>query len=187
VLTPSEIARLFEALPSPRHRAVVMLAYGAGLRISEICHLGIADIDSRAGVIRVRHAKRGRERDVMLAPRLLAELRAYYRWQKPAGPELFPGRAGAGTTLTRAGVAKALKKARVKAGLGARRVTPHTLRHSFATHLLEQGTDLRTVQVLLGHASITTTTRYVHVSTARLKSIQSPLERLSAASHGRTG
>jgi len=187
VLTQAEVERLLMAFVSPRHRAVLMLAYGAGLRISEICHLRIADINSGAGVIHVRGAKRGRDREVMLAPRLLAELRVYYRWQRPPGPELFPGRAGAGTTLTRAGIAKALKKARVQAGLGNRRVTPHTLRHAFATHLLELGTDLRTVQVLLGHASISSTTRYVHVSTARLRSLKSPLEALALSPVGGAG
>jgi site-specific recombinase XerD len=108
----------------------------------------------------------------------MAELRAYWRWRRPAGPELFPGRAGAGTTLTRAAISKALKKALVQAGLSGRRITVHTMRHAFATHLLEQGTDLRTVQVLLGHASISSTTIYVHVSTARLQSVKSPLDRL---------
>lgn len=178
VLTREEAERLLGTLRSPTCRAIAMLAYGAGLRVSEACKLRVSDIDSAAGVIHVRGAKRGRDRDVMLGARLLAELRAYFRARRPPGPELFPGRAGAGTTMTRVAISKALKQARVVAGLGARRVTPHTLRHSFATHLLEQGTDLRTVQVLLGHASISSTTRYVHVSTARLKSITSPLDRL---------
>jgi integrase/recombinase XerD len=179
VLTPAEVERLLGVLP-PRHRAVLMLAYGAGLRISEACRLQIADVDSKAGVIHVRNTKRNRDRDVMLSPRLLAELRSYWRRRRPPGPELFPGRAGAGTTLTRAAVCKALKNARAAAGLD-RRVTPHSMRHSFATHLLEQGTDLRTLQVLLGHASMATTAHYVHVSTARLASTHSPLDRLRLA------
>jgi site-specific recombinase XerD len=178
VLTQREVERLLEALPSPRHRAIVMLAYGAGLRVGEVCQLCVGDIDSKVGVVHIRHGKRGRARDVMLSPRLLAELRSYYRWARPQGPELFPGRIGAGSTLTRAAVEKAVKKAREQAGLGGRRVTPHTLRHSFATHMLEQGTDLRTVQVLLGHGSIASTTRYVHVTTARIKGLKSPLDAL---------
>jgi integrase/recombinase XerD len=178
VLTADEVERVFTALGATALRAVLMLAYGAGLRIGEACRLRMQDINSRAGVIHVRSTKRNRDRDVMLSPTLLAELRAYWRRRRPAGPELFPGRAGAGTTLTRAAVSKALKKALAQAGLSGRRITVHTMRHAFATHLLEQGTDLRTVQVLLGHASISSTTIYVHVSTARLQSVKSPLERL---------
>jgi len=178
VLTPGEVEQLFGALGSPALRAVLMLAYGAGLRVGEACRLRVEDVDSRAGVIHVRGTKRNRDRDVMLSPRLLAELRAYWRRRRPPGPELFPGRAGAGTTLTRAAVSKALQRALTKTGLCGRGITVHTMRHAFATHLLEQGTDLRTVQVLLGHASISSTTIYVHVSTARLRSVQSPLERL---------
>ncbi|MGH8309016.1 MAG: tyrosine-type recombinase/integrase [Steroidobacteraceae bacterium] len=178
VLTPEEVERLLGALSSRMCRAVAMLAYGAGLRVSEACNLRVSDIDSAAGVIHVRGAKRNRDRDVMLSPRLLEELRSYWRSRRPPGPELFPGRAGAGTTMTRVAIAKAVKNARVAAGLEARRITPHTLRHSFATHMLEQGTDLRTLQVLLGHASLRSTTGYVHISTARLASLKSPLDRI---------
>ncbi len=178
VLTPAEVERLFAALGTSALRAVLVLAYGAGLRVGEACRLRLQDVDSRAGVLHIRHTKRNRDRDVMLSPTLLAELRAYWRKRRPPGPELFPGRAGAGTTLTRAAISKALKKALTRAGISGRRITPHSMRHAFATHLLEQGTDLRTVQVLLGHASMTSTTIYVHVSTARLQSVKSPLERL---------
>jgi integrase/recombinase XerD len=179
VLTPGEVERLLGAMRSPTHRVVAMLCFGAGLRIREALGLRVEDIDAEAGVLHIRRAKRGRERDVMLSPRLLAELRAYWRWRRPPGRELFPGQAGAGTTLTRAAVSRAFKRALAAAGLEGRRVTPHTLRHSFATSLLEQGTDLRTVQVLLGHASIGSTVRYVHVSTARLRGVSSPLDRLA--------
>lgn len=178
VLTPAEVERLFAALGTPALRAVLMLAYGAGLRVGEACRLRLEDVDSHAGVLHVRNTKRNRDRDVMLSPKLLAELRTYWRTRRPPGPELFPGRAGAGTTLTRAAISRALKKALAQAGLSGRRITVHTMRHAFATHLLEQGTDLRTVQVLLGHACITSTTIYVHVSTARLQRVKSPLERL---------
>ena len=155
-----------------------MLAYGAGLRVSEACKLNVSDIDSAAGVIHVRGGKRNRDRDVMLSRRLLEELRFYWRKRRPPGPELFPGRAGAGTTITRVAIAKAVKQARIAAGLESRRITPHTLRHSFDTHMLEQGIDLRTLQVLLGHASLASTTRYVHISAARLASLKSPLDRI---------
>jgi integrase/recombinase XerD len=180
VLRPEQVERLLAAQPSPTHRMVLMLAYGAGLRIGEALELRVEHIDSAAGVIHVRGAKRQRDRDVMLSPRLLAALRAYWRWRRPPGPELFPGRAGVGTTRTRASVSKYLKTTLAAAGLAGRRVTPHTLRHSFATALLEQGTDLRTVQVLLGHGSIATTARYLHVSTARIQSTRSPLDALMA-------
>jgi len=191
VLTPGEIEQLFAALGSPALRAVLMLAYGAGLRVGEACRLRVDDIDSRAGVIHVRKAKRNRDRDVMLSPKLLSELRTYWRQRRPPGPQLFPGRSGPSSTLSRAAISKALQKALTQAGLGGRRITVHTMRHAFATHLLEQGTDLRTVQVLLGHASMTSTTIYVHVSTARLRSVKSPLERLQVsaplAARPRTG
>jgi len=176
VPTAKEIEMLLAAIRSPMHRAVLMLAYGAGLRIQEALHLRVQDIDSAAGVIHVRCAKRNRDRDVMLAPRLLAELRAYWRARRPPGPELFPGRSGHGT-LTRNAVNLAIRKASRAAGID-RRISPHSLRHAFATHLVEQGTDLRSVQVLLGHASLSSTTCYLHVSTARLRTIKSPLERL---------
>lgn len=181
VLTPAEIEGLLSALP-PLHRAVLMVAYGAGLRVSEVCGLHVRDVDSKAGVLHVRGTKRNRDRDAILSPRLLEELRSYWRRCRPPGPELFPGRAGVGTTLTRAAVHKAMRAALEKIGLSrartGRRISPHTLRHSFATHMLEQGTDLRTLQVLLGHAAISSTTRYVHLSTARIASVKSPLDRL---------
>jgi site-specific recombinase XerD len=182
VLTVDEVERIVAALPSPTHRAIVLVAYGTGLRINEALGLRVEDIDSHAGVIHVRHAKRNRDRDVMLPPALLRELRAYWRIRRPSGSELFPGQAGPGTTLTRKAVSRALKIAVARAGIRNRKVSPHTLRHSFATHLLEQGTDLRTLQVLLGHGSLRSTTRYVHISTARLKSIKSPLDKLRLSS-----
>ena len=144
----ADIVRLIAAVGPIAVRTIVMLAYGAGLRVSEACGLRVEDIDSRRMVLHVRDAKRGRERYVMLSPRLLEALRAYWRARRPAGPALFPGRSGTGT-LTRAAVARALRKAARRCGIPVR-VTAHTLRHGFATDLLEQGVDLRTVQVLLG-------------------------------------
>jgi integrase/recombinase XerD len=178
VLSAGEVDQLLGALQSPKHRAIAMTAYGAGLRVSEICKLRVEDIDSRAMVIHVRNAKRGRERHVMLSPELLAALRQYWRVFRPSGPEVFPGMIP-GTTLTRDAVGDFLRKAQKRSGL-AKRISPHTLRHSFATNLLENGVDLRTVQVLLGHASIRSTTRYLHVSMARIKGIHSPLEELAS-------
>jgi integrase/recombinase XerD len=174
VLSGTEVERLLDALGSPKHRVIAMLAYGAGLRIGEVCNLRADDIDPKRMVLRIRGSKRGRERYVMLSARLLGALRAYWKVARPSGPCLFPGRK-AGTLLTHRAVAQALKKAARRAGLG-KRVSPHTLRHSFATHLLEAGTDIRTLQVLLGHASIESTTIYLHVSTARVQSLTSPLD-----------
>jgi len=179
VLAVSEIVQLFGAIESLKHRAILMTAYGSGLRITEVCRLMVEDIDSERMVIIVRNAKRGRDRHTVLGPRLLAVLRAYWKAARPEGHYLFPGRKGAkAPTITRAAVSKALKLSVAAAGL-KRRVTPHTLRHCFATHLIENGTDLRTVQVLLGHASIRSTTRYVHLTEARLAGLVSPLDRIA--------
>ena len=176
VLTAAEIAALLDALTTPLQRAVAMTMYGAGLRVSEACALHIDDIDSQRMKVQVREGKGGRERHVPLSPRLLAELRDYYRKCRPPGPPLFPGRV-ASRPLSRAAMNKALTVAARKIDL-AKRVSPHSLRHGFATHLLEQGTDLRTVQVLLGHASIRSTTVYLHVSQAWLSKVTLPIEML---------
>lgn len=179
VLSESEVVQLFGAIESLKHRAILMTAYGSGLRITEVCRLRVEDIDSERMVVIVRNAKRGRERHTVLGARSLAVLRVYWKAARPKGPHLFPGRKGAkAPTITRAAVSRALKQAVGKAGL-TKRVTPHTLRHSFATHLIENGTDLRTVQVLLGHASIRSTTRYVHLTEARLAGLVSPLDRIA--------
>jgi len=176
VLSGSEVARLLAALETDKHRALVMLAYGAGLRASEACKLRIEDVDPKRMLLHIRDTKRGRERYVMLSPRLLAMLRAYWKVSRPKGPQLFPGR-DLGKRLTRAAMHKAIVKAAKLAGI-TKRVSPHTLRHSFATHLLEAGTDLRTLQVLLGHASLKSTMAYLHISTARVQSVASPLDAL---------
>jgi integrase/recombinase XerD len=176
VLTAVEIAQLLGAIATDKHRVMVMLAYGAGLRVGEVCALRVDDIDPKRMLIRVQHAKRGRERQVMLSPRLLAALRAYWKASRPAGPYLFPGRF-AGQLFRRESLFRAMVAAARRAGI-TKRVSPHTLRHSFATHLLDAGTDLRTLQVLLGHASLKSTMTYLHVSTARVQCIQSPLDAL---------
>ena len=179
ILSPEEVERLLGALKSLKMQAIVLTAYGAGLRVSEVVHLEVTDIDSQRMVIHVRHGKGNRDRYTMLPQRLLELLRAYFQQKRPPGPQLFPGRRP-GTVLQRATVSKALKKAREVAKLG-KRVTPHSLRHAFATHLLEAGTDLRTLQVLLGHASITSTARYAQVSPAMIRKTKSPADRLRKA------
>ena len=176
VLATGEVAGLLDALATPLQRAVAMTMYGAGLRVGEACALHVDDIDSQRMQLRVREGKGGRERYVPLSPRLLGELRDYYRKCRPPGPLLFPGRR-ASRRLERATMNKALAVAARKIGL-AKRVSPHSLRHSFASHLLEQGTDLRTVQVLLGHASIRSTTVYLHVSQAWLGKVTLPIDTL---------
>jgi site-specific recombinase XerD len=181
VLGPDELARFFAAVKNLKHRALLMTAYAAGLRVSEVTRLRVTDIDSARMVIRVRHGKGQKDRYVMLSPRLLEVLRAYWKAARP-GDFLFPG-AAADRPLTTGSVRKVCSRARLAAGLD-KHVTVHTLRHSFATHLLESGTDLRTIQVLLGHHSFSTTARYVHVATASLPSTRSPFDRLDLAGPG---
>jgi site-specific recombinase XerD len=176
ILEADEVAEVLGAIESMKHRAIVMTAYGAGLRISEACALETTDIDSRRGVIHVRDGKRGRDRFVMLPARLLAFLRVYWRTVRPSGPELFPGQKPGGVISPEA-VSRALGKARAKTKI-KKRVTPHIMRHCFATHLLEGGTDLRVIQVLLGHSSIRTTARYAQVSKKLIAATKSPLDRL---------
>lgn len=177
VLGGAEVESLLQSFESPKYLAIVMCAYGAGLRISEACALAPSDIDSARGVIHVRHAKRRRDRYVMLSARLLDTLRAYWRAVRPP-PDgyLFPG-ANPGSHSSPRAVRSVLKKAVAAAGL-RKRVTPHVLRHSFATHLLEAGTDVRVIQVLLGHGSIRSTARYTHVSASHIGRTKSPLDLL---------
>jgi integrase/recombinase XerD len=176
VLSGSEVAELLEAVHSVKYRAVLMTTYGAGLRISEVCRLRTEDIDSRRMLIHVREGKGGDSRYALLSPRLLAVLRAYWKETRPAGPYLFPGRR-ADRPITRETIRGALTRAATRCGLD-KRVTPHLLRHSFATHLLESGTDIRTIQVLLGHRSIVSTQVYTQVSTRHLSQTRSPLDLL---------
>jgi integrase/recombinase XerD len=181
VLSPDEVARFFAAIRNVKHRALLMTAYAAGLRVSEVTQLRVDDIDSSRMVIRVRQGKGQKDRYVMLSPRLLEILRAYWRAVRPRDI-LFPG-AIPGRPITTGCVRKSCHRARHAAGLG-KHITVHTLRHSFATHLLEAGTDLRTIQVLLGHHSFSSTARYVHVATASLPSVKSPFDRLDLTPRG---
>jgi len=175
VLSPQEVQRLFDAVTNPKHRAILMVAYSGGLRVSEIAHLRVEDIDSQRMVIHVRRGKGRKDRFVPLSPKLLEELRAYWRASRPR-PFLFPG-ADPRKPITRGSVARMCKDATHRANL-KKRVSPHSLRHAFATHHLEAGTDVRTLQALLGHGSINTTCRYMHVSTEKIRSIRTPLDLL---------
>lgn len=176
ILSGSEVGRLLAAVTSRKYRMVLTAAYGAGLRVSEACSLSVTDIDSARRLVHIRDGKRGRDRYVMLPERLLAALREYWRAERLTGLRLFPGR-GPGRCVSPEAVRDALRKAVAACGL-TKRVTVHSLRHAFATHLLEDGTDLRTIQELLGHNSIRTTVGYLHVSAARIARTRSPLDLL---------
>jgi len=177
ILSGTEVLALLEAIESPKYRAILMCAYGSGLRVSEACALTSANVDSKRMVIHIRDGKRNRDRFVMLGDRLLEALRIWWRVERPAREGyLFPG-AIAGKHVSPDAVRAALGRATVAAGL-EKRTYPHLLRHSFATHLLESGTDIRVIQKLLGHGSIRTTERYTHVSTAHVGRTKSPLDRL---------
>jgi len=160
---------------------MLMTAYAGGLRLSEVAHLRVEDIDSARMVIHVRQGKGHKDRDVMLSPRLLMVLREYWAAYRPR-PYLFPGRQP-DQPVSRRAVQMVCQRALAASGL-SKHVHMHTLRHSFATHLLESGTDLRTIQVLLGHHSISTTTRYLHIATAALKSTRSPFDGLEVPPGG---
>jgi len=174
VLPAEDIARLLNGPFEPKYRLFFTLLYATGLRLNEACQLTTADIDANRGLVHVRRGKGGKERAVMLAPRLLGALRAYWRFVRPPSPWLFAS--GRGTHLNAEVARLALKRA--AAAVGLTKVTPRVLRHSFATHLLEGGTDLRVIQVLLGHESIRTTARYARVSLEVISNTPSPFDRL---------
>lgn len=175
VLRDDQLRALFAALKSPKYRALFMTCYGAGLRIGEACRLQVGDIDSRRMVIRVTQGKGAKERYTVLSPRLLEALRVYWKLLRPP-VWMFPGQGAAGP-VSPDSVRAVFRTAREQVGLGAW-CTPHVLRHSFATHLLEAGTDLVVIQALLGHTSIKTTCIYTHVSTDRIGKVTSPLDGL---------
>ncbi|MHB1426994.1 MAG: site-specific integrase [Gemmataceae bacterium] len=174
VLSLGEVALFFDALENLKYRAIMMAVYGAGLRASEVTHLKVSDIDSQRMQIRVEHGKGAKDRYVMLAPTLLTTLREYYRLERPGQGWLFPG-ASPGEPINARSVLAACKAAATAAGL-RKRVTLHTFRHSFATHLLESGANIRLVQVLLGHRSLRTTALYTHISQHVINATKSPLE-----------
>ena len=176
ILSAEEVERLLAAFRTVTYRVFCTVLYAAGLRLTEALQIETRDIDAARGVIHVRHGKGGKQRLVMLSPRLLLILRAYWKQERPPAPYLFSSRK-TGRHISRDAVREAIKHAARVAKL-EKHVTPHVLRHSFATHLLESGTDLRTIQVLLGHANIRTTTVYARVSTGLIKAARSPLDRL---------
>jgi site-specific recombinase XerD len=162
---------------------MLMTLYATGLRRSELCHLKVSDIDSERMVIHVQLGKGSRDRDVLLTPKLLETLREYWRWMKPK-TYLFPGTVKnwrADVPITEKIVWDAVAHAAKQAGI-KKHVSPHTLRHSFATHMLEAGADLRTIQVLLGHSKLEHTTVYLHLSRRHLQAIPSPLEAIEVSS-----
>jgi site-specific recombinase XerD len=179
VLSPDEVQRLIAGAKNLYHRTLLLVLYGAGLRRSEACQLKVSDIDSQRMVLRIEQGKGGRDREIPLSPTLLRALREYYRWMRPQ-TYLFPGtRHGwrADAPITTKVIWEAVRLAARKAGID-KCVTPHTLRHSYATHLLEAGTDLRTIQLLLGHADLSHTTVYLHLSRRHLHAAPMPLEQL---------
>jgi len=175
VLTKQEVIRILDQVRSVKYRAIITAAYAGGMRISEVCALHArGDIDSERMLIHIRAGKGGKGRWVMLSERLLALLREYWSRMRPTGPFLFPGQ-NPDRPISPYSVAEVFRKAVRAAGI-SRHVTFHTLRHSFATHLLESGTDLRVIQALLGHGSIATTTRYTHISAYLIRLTKSPLD-----------
>jgi integrase/recombinase XerD len=175
VLSEEEITRFFQAVTHPRDRVALLATYAAGLRVSEVVGLKPADIDRDRMLIHVRLGKGRKDRMVMLSPTLQEELDLYIRWDRPHH-WLFPGSNPTQHLSTRA-IQRVCRLAGERAQI-MKRVTPHVLRHTFATHLLDAGTDLRVIQTLLGHGSIRTTSVYTHVSTRRLQAVTSPLDRL---------
>jgi site-specific recombinase XerD len=175
VLSRAEVARFLAASVALKPRAVLTTIYATGLRVSEVVALQVRDIDSQRMVICVRQGKGAKDRYVTLSPRLLTLLRTYWKACHPT-EWLFPGRVP-GTSLTIRQVQRICHEVQQQAGL-TKAVSPHTLRHSFATHLLEAGTDLRSIQLLLGHRSLATTARYLHVSPQLGLTVQSPLDLL---------
>ncbi len=176
VLSPEEVARFLEAAPGIKYKAALSVAYGAGLRVSEVVSLKVSDIDSKRMMLRVEQGKGHKDRYAMLSPVLLELLRDWYRIARPQG-WLFPGQNPVNPMTTRQ-LTRACQAAAQMAEI-TKRVTPHTLRHSFATHLLEQNIDVRVIQVLLGHAKLETTALYTRVATNTIREVMSPLDRLT--------
>jgi len=176
ILSPEEVARILTAPEHLKSRALLMTIYAAGLRRSEVARLRVRDIDSARMTITVHQGKGNRDRVVMLSPLLLDTLRQYWHHQKPK-EWLFPGR-NPDQPISGNDIFMVFHNAVRRAGI-SKKVCPHSLRHSFATHLLESGTDLRTIQILLGHRSLKTTSRYLHVSQQHVRATTSPLDRLN--------
>ncbi len=181
VLSPDEVARLLAATTCLKHRAALSVAYGAGLRVSEVAALKVTDIDSKRMLIRVEQGKGGRDRNAMLSPDLLALLRGWWKEGRQLGVMqadswLFPGQSSSKPISTRQ-LSRVVEDAAKTAQI-SKHVSPHTLRHSFATHLLEDGVDIRVIQVLLGHAKLENTALYTKVATRTVHAVISPLGRV---------
>ena len=176
VLSPEEVVRFLEAAPGVKYKAAFSVAYGAGLRVSEVAALKVSDIDSKRMMLRVERGKGGKDRHAMLSPLLLELLRDWWRIARPQ-VWLFPGQNPVNPLTTRQ-LSRACHAAAQMAEI-TKRVSPHTLRHSFATHLLEQNIDIRVIQVLLGHAKLDTTALYTRVATNTIRAVMSPLDRLT--------
>jgi integrase/recombinase XerD len=187
VLSVEEVGQLLEAAPGPKYKAILGTAYGAGLRVSEVASLKVDDIDSTRMLIQVEQGKGRKDRNAMLSPQLLMLLRLWWKEGRRRGVMLphgwlFPGR-GATDPISTRQINRAIHEAAEAAGI-RKRVSPHTLRHSFATHLLEQDVDIRVIQVLLGHSKLDTTALYTRVATKTIRSVTSPLEHLAALMRG---
>ena len=180
ILSPAEVLRVFAAIHSVKYKAIIAIAYAGGLRISEVCSLSVSNIDSQRMRIHIRSGKGKKDRYVMLGERLLTLLRQYYQAVRPQGKYLFPGQKPH-SHISTSSVSRVLQKVIQETGL-SKKVTMHTLRHCFATHLLEAGTDIRILQVLLGHSSILTTLRYTHITDRLVQKLVSPLDMLPPAS-----
>ena len=182
ILSREEVTRLIDAGSDPFQRTLLMVLYGTGMRRAEVARLKIADIDGQRMILHVVNGKGGKDRDLPLSPTLLETLRAYWRWLKPQ-IYLFPSRLhrDCEQPITDKIVWRACAEARKRAGI-QKRVSPHLIRHSWATHLLEAGTDLRTIQLLLGHEDLETTARYLHLSQKHLHQVANPIEDLKLAS-----
>jgi site-specific recombinase XerD len=184
ILSREEVERLIQCAASPLHRIWLLILYGTGMRREELVRLQVGDIDSARMLIHIRQGKGKKDRDVMLSPRLLQELRDYWRRANPKPKtHLFPGkgpRPNVDVPIDSRSIFNAVRQAAQRAGIN-KGVHPHTLRHCFATHLLESGADLHTIQLLLGHADLKTTSHYLHLSERHLKATASPLDSLLLA------
>jgi len=181
VLSPEEVRRMIDGTTNLMHRTLLMVLYGTGVRRTELSLLKVADIDSQRMVIHIRQGKGSRDREVPLSPKLLEALREYWLWKKPR-VYLFPstkGQRGVEAPMSDKVVWWAVREAARRAGI-TRKIGPHTFRHSFATELLETGTDLRAIQLLMGHARLEDTTLYLHLSRRHLKMTINPLDQLRA-------
>ena len=179
ILSPGEVAQLIGAASNLYHRTILMTLYSTGVRRAELCRLKVSDIDSKRMMVRVVQGKGGIDREIPLSKKLLAALREYYRWMRPE-TYLFPGTVNhsrADKPITTKVVWQAVREACTRAGI-KKRVSPHSIRHCFATHLLESGADLRSIQMMLGHSDLEATTVYLHLSRRHLQATANPLDQI---------